>query len=265
MPIKPGPRILTLDIETSPLAVYTWGIWEQDVGLNQIESDWTILSFSAKWLGDRKVIYHDTGGRGPAKVRDDRALLEKLWALLDEADIVVTQNGVSFDAKKINARLITHGFKPYSPIRHIDTKLVAKRFFAFTSNKLEFMSAALTPTKRKLAHKKFPGFELWTACLKDNPAAWAEMKAYNIRDTVATEALYLKMRPWIDGHPNVAAYSDSVTPACPKCGSGKVQKNGLRTTQTGRYGRYRCLDCGGSAHSRMVESSKGARRALLGN
>lgn len=36
---KNGPKILLLDIETSPLLSYTWGIWQQDVPLNMIEKD----------------------------------------------------------------------------------------------------------------------------------------------------------------------------------------------------------------------------------
>jgi hypothetical protein len=52
------------------------------------------------------------------------------------------------------------------------------------------------------------------------------MRRYNIRDVVALEPLYLKLRPWIEGHPNVAVYSDSDEVACPKCGSTKLKLNG---------------------------------------
>jgi predicted nucleic-acid-binding Zn-ribbon protein len=263
-PCSTGPRVLTLDIETAPLESYTWGIWDQNIGLNQIKSEWTILSFSAKWLGEKKVIYGDTGGNGPGLVRNDRPLLEQLWALLDNADIVVTQNGKKFDIRKINSRLIMAGFKPYSPIRQVDTCLVAKKHFGFTSNKLEWMSEKLTKAK-KSQHKQFPGFSLWSECLKDNPKAWAEMKKYNILDTVSTEELYLKLRPWIDGHPNVAAYTDVEAPACPKCGSRKLRLNGIRRTQTGESKRLRCADCGGSSFSRANSSTPAKRKILLGN
>ncbi len=263
-PTNVGPRILTLDIETAPIESYHWGLWDQNIGLNQIKTEWSILSFSAKWLDGKKVYYTDTGGRGVGKVRDDTALLGDLWKILDAADIVVTQNGKSFDLKKINARMIMAGFKPYSPIRQIDTKLVAKKHFGFTSNKLEWMSEKLTTTK-KSEHKQFPGFSLWTECLKDNPKAWAEMKKYNIRDTVATEELYLKLRPWIEGHINVAAYSTQPGRMCPKCGSKKVKSNGLRSTQTGQYRRLLCLACGGSSHERKQVTTAAARINLLGN
>src|SRR5579859_6162370 len=115
------PRIATVDIETAPLESFTWGIWDQNIGLEQIKTEWSILSYAWKWLDSKAIIQADTSGRGIKKVRDDKKLAGQLWKLLDEADIVVAQNGIKFDIKKINARLIQHGFGPYSPIRVVDT------------------------------------------------------------------------------------------------------------------------------------------------
>lgn len=237
------PRIATVDIETAPLEAYTWGIWEQNVGLDQIKTEWSILSYAWKWLDQKGVKYEDTGGRGAKRVRDDKKLVKSLRELLDEADIVVAQNGARFDIKKINARLIMHGIAPYSPIRVIDTLAVAKKHFGFTSNKLEWQSKYLTDSP-KSKHKKYPGFELWLECLKDNPDAWKEMKHYNRQDVIATEKLYLKQRPWIEGHPNLGTYSTGEEIVCPKCGSTDLQKNGTRVLQLGSYQRYHCQNCG---------------------
>jgi predicted RNA-binding Zn-ribbon protein involved in translation (DUF1610 family) len=257
-----GPRIAVLDIETAPLSSYTWGLWEQNVGLEMIAEEWSILSFSVKWLGDKKVIYHDTGGRGKDRVRDDRKLLEELWKVLDQADFIIGQNAAAFDIKKINARLLIHGFKPYSPIKVIDTMLVAKKHFAFTSNKLQWLSKHLTKAKKQ-AHKKFPGFELWSECIQDNKEAWAEMKKYNIADILATEELFLVLRPWIDGI-NLAVYSEAEEFACPKCGSTKVQKRGEARTTTGVYHRFQCVGgCGGWSRSRYTTNTVGKRKSLL--
>lgn len=89
---KKAPRVLLFDIETAPIRAHIWSIWQQGVGLNQIESDWFILSFCAKWLGEDEVIYFDQ--RNVADMEDDSELLSKLWYLLNEADIVVGQNCV---------------------------------------------------------------------------------------------------------------------------------------------------------------------------
>ena len=258
------PRIATLDIETSPILAYVWGLFKQFVGLNQIHTDWSILSFSYKWLGQKKVIHHNTGGRGPGKVRDDRQLLKLLWKVLDDADIIIAQNGVKFDIKKINARFLENDMPPPSPFKVVDTMLEARKIACFTSNKLAWLSDVLTDTP-KSEHKKFPGFELWTECLADNPAAWAEMKKYNDIDIVATEKVYLHLLPYIVGHPNVAAYNDAEVVQCPKCGSDKMQNRGVTVTQTGRYQRLQCQGCGGWARSRYTSNSKEKRHSLLSN
>jgi len=263
-PSRRAPRICVLDIETAPLQSYHWGLWDQNIGLEMICVEWTILSFSAKWLGEKGITYRDTSGGGPGKVREDRPLLRELWNILDKADIVVAQNGKSFDVKKINARLLMGGFRPYSPIKIVDTLIIAKNTFSFTSNKLQWMSKHLTDTPKD-AHKEFPGFELWAECMKDNPRAWAEMRKYNCLDTLSTEKLYLKMLPWIVGHPNVAAYSSTEEVSCPKCGGQDLQMRGRSFTQSGEYHRYQCKGCGGWARSRYTLNSTETRRALLSN
>lgn len=258
------PKIVTLDIETSPLEAYTWGLWDVNVGLDQIKTEWSILSFAAKWANDSKIIYRDAGGRGVAKVRDDKHLLQSIWTILDEADIVVAQNGKRFDMRKINARLILHGFQPYSPVRVIDTLEAAKKHFEFTSNKLEWTAKYLTDEKKE-KHKQFPGFELWAECLKDNPKAWAEMKKYNIQDINATWKYYLKLRPWIKNHPNMGIYADGDVPLCPKCSSDKLQRRGVAVSQNTRYTRYQCTNCGGWSRAKIMLNTLKQRRASLVN
>jgi hypothetical protein len=259
------PRILVTDIETAPLELYGWRIWDESFSLDQIKEDWTILSFSAKWLGEDKIIYMDTGGRGRRWVRHDRKLMKPLWKLLDEADIVVAQNGKKFDMRKINARLIAHGFGPPSPYRVIDTMLVSKKYFAFTSQKLAYTSVYLKLQKQKDEHPEYPGFKLWKAVLQDIPEAWRVMKRYNRQDILATEGVYLKQRPWIENHPNLGAYSDEERPMCPACGSARMNKDKNRRSvkQQGVYIQYRCGDCGHYARGKTMQLSIAKRRSML--
>jgi DNA polymerase elongation subunit (family B) len=256
------PKILTLDIETTPLRSYHWGLFDQNISLDMIETEWSILSFAAKWLGKREVFYEDTSGRGIDKVRDDKKLLGTLWNLLDEADIIVAQNGNSFDIKKINARLIEQGFGPYAPVRTIDTLRAARAHFKFTSNKLEWQGKHLTDAP-KSKHKKFPGIELWLECMKDNPLAWKELKKYNIQDVRTTEKLYLKQRPWIASHPNVSTYNLRGDVQCPKCGGHNLQSRGVQVLQAGVYQRFSCQDCGGWARAKQMMNDKDVRKVKL--
>jgi hypothetical protein len=257
-----GPRILTIDIETAPIEAYVWRLFDQNVALNQIKTEWSILSYAAKWLDEKKVIYEDTSGRGAKHVRSDKRLMNGLWNLLDEADIVVGQNHKKFDLKKIHARMIEHGYGPYSPIRIVDTTIEARRYFGFTSKKLEWMSKHLTETPKD-AHKDFPGFELWTECLADNPRAWRQMKKYNIQDVVATEAVYLRLQPWMASHPNAAAYVEDKEARCPKCASGQMWARGYIYSQQGKYPRYQCNTCKGWARGKSQALHHSVRKNLL--
>jgi ribosomal protein S27AE len=259
---KRGPRIATLDIETSPIVAYVWGLWKVNIGLNQIVQEWSVMSYCYKPLGG-KIVYDDTSKK--ANPRDDRDLMAGLHALLCETDIVIAQNGKAFDMKKINARFIELGFPPLPPIKVIDTLLIAKDVAKFTSNRLEWLSKHLTDTP-KYSHSEFPGMELWTECLNGNPKAWKVMKKYNCIDVPGTEELYLKLRPYMQGHPNVAAYYDDDAMRCPRCGSTHLTAlDKPAYTQTGQYIRYQCGECFGFARSRYTLNSKRKRLSLLSN
>jgi len=261
--LKSNPKILILDIETAPVLAYVWRTYKANVSHDQISTDWYILSFAAKWLHDDAVMYHDQSRK--KDIEDDAALMARLHKLLDAADIVVAHNGKQFDVRKIRARFILNGLPPPSPFKVVDTLIEARKAFAFTSNRLVALTDTLCPEQKKDDHKAFPGFELWAECLKGNRRAWQAMKTYNQQDVRALEALYLKLRPWMEGHPNVAAYTDPDTVSCPKCGSLHLKKRGHAYTQTNKYQRYRCEDCGGWARGRLTAHTKEARKHLLIN
>lgn len=239
------PKVLIFDIETAPILGYVWSIWEQNIGLNQIHKDWHVISWAAKWLGDSKVMYQDQ--RQAKRIDDDKALLRGIWNLLDEADVVITQNGKAFDQKKLFARFALQGFKPPAPFKHIDTKLLAKKHFAFTSNRLEYLTDKLCTKYKKLKSHKFPGFDLWRECLRGNQAAWAELKKYNIHDVLSLEELYTKLAPWDSG--NVFSQFREGPPAC-DCGSTQFQKRGTYNTKIARYQKFQCKGCGGWSRGR---------------
>lgn len=260
--IKDGPRVLVLDIETAPILGHVWRLWKQNVGLNQIESDWHILSYAAKWYDSDDVLYEDQ--RYQQDITDDYDLLNSLWKLLDKADIVISQNGKAFDIKKIRARMIIQGFKPFSPIKHCDTLEVAKKTFGFTSNKLEYMTSVLCSETQKSKHAKFPGFELWKECLAGNMEAWEEMKAYNIDDVVSLQELYDKLAPWSDRLPNFALYSEKNKFTC-RCGSHNLVESGFAYTEVSKFQKYVCEDCGASYRGRKNLLTKEKRESILTN
>jgi len=255
------PVIATVDIETSPYHVYTWGLWQQNIGLDQITDDRTILSVGYKRLGG-EFEYKDTSGKGPSRVREDGALCAWLADKLNETDIVVAQNGADFDVRVINSRLIANRIKPYSPIRVVDTKKVAKKVASFASNRLEWLDRVVNGGEGKDKHKQFLGQNLWTACLMDVPSAWKVMKTYNKKDVLKTEKLYLNLLPWIEHHPNVSVYTGKKF-SCPNCGSTKVEKRGVHYTQASAYQQYHCTNCGKWPRGKTMLSVLDERKGRL--
>ena len=260
-PLDGNVRILYFDIETAPLRGAVWSMWMNNLGLNQIETDWFILSYAARWSGDPEgeVMYEDL--QGYVDQEDDSKLLDSLWKLLDEADVVIGQNSKKFDAKKINARFIMNGYTPPSSYKHIDTLQMAKSSFAFTSNKLEYMSDKLCTKYKKLTHQSFAGYKLWAECLKDNPEAWAEMRLYNEYDVLSLEELYLKLAPWDKKHVNFNLFNEGTDVVC-RCGSTDIVEYGFAYTGTSKFQRYRCRDCGAESRGRTNLFDKEKRKSL---
>lgn len=238
-------KILVLDIETAPKVAYVWRFFKENISAKQVKEHGHMMSFAAKWLGGDEIFYEE------CRKDDDKLIVEKMCHLLDQADMIIAHNGERFDMKQIRARAVVNGIKPPSPVKVIDTLLIAKREFSFPSNSLEYLTNVMGCKVRKGGHKKFPGFELWLECLRGNEEAWSEMREYNIIDVLALEELYLKLRPYDTKHPNLAVYAENKEePVCPKCGGTHVQWRGYAYTSVGKYHRYQCNDCGGWGRGR---------------
>lgn len=235
-------KVLTLDIETRPNLAYVWGLWDQNVGLNQIEEFGTVISWAAKWHGDRKVHFASTHHDGKA------SMIDKVYRLVDEADVVVGYNSKSFDMKHLNREFVLRGYPPPSHYVDIDLMQVVKQRFKFHSNKLQHVASELG-LGSKLQHD---GFDLWYKCIKGDHKAWETMKKYNKQDVVLTEKLYEKLLPWIKSHPHRGLYGGEVV-NCPRCGHDELVRRGYCTTRTGRYRTVQCKKCKGYSRTNKVE------------
>lgn len=248
------PRILILDIETFPVLMYSWTIWEASA-LKVVEPT-SVACISAKWLGGKQetMALPDFKGYRPHG-RSDKKLLEWMWALLDEADWVIAHNGKRFDFKKLNARFMAHHISPPSPYTKIDTLEEVKKVAAFDSHRLNDLCRQLDIGQKM----RTGGSDLWFDCLEGDGAAWKKMKKYNARDVVLLEKLYLELRPWMTGHPNHGMFTG--ISSCPKCGSTKLQMRGRARCVTTSYQRFQCMSCGGWSRS----SERVGERASLVN
>jgi hypothetical protein len=238
--IKQKPRILLFDVENAPSLGWFYDLWKEG-NIVGTKAEQYFLSFAYKWFDEALVksfSLPDFKGYKPGS-ENDEALVRALWKLFDEANILIAHNGDGFDVKKANARFAYYGLPPPSPYKTVDTLKVARKYFKFTSNKLDNLGDHLG-YGRKVVHT---GFNLWKGCMTGDPKAWKKMVQYNKRDVVLLEQIYLHFRPWIENHPNVSILSD-IPDGCPNCASTNLLKRGYGITKTGKRQRYQCSDCG---------------------
>jgi DNA polymerase elongation subunit (family B) len=245
-------KLLLLDIETAPNLAHVWGLWQQNVAVNQIIDSGYVLCWGAKWLGQDEIFFNSLHS-------NPKDMLDNVHRLLGECDAVVHYNGASFDIPTLNREFVSNGMRPPAPYKQIDLLKTVKSQFRFPSNKLEYVAKALG-IGEKMKHS---GHELWIRCMADDATGWEEMKQYNIKDVMLLENLYHRLQPWIKGHPNHGLYD--VAGVCPVCGSHNLHHRGRARTGTGIYLRLQCQDCGAWSREATTETTTEQRKALLRN
>jgi hypothetical protein len=213
------------------------------LGHHKMIQDWSLLSYSAKWIGDDKIISSVLTSEEAVK-HDDRRIAAEIQGLLDRAHTVITHNGRRFDIKKINTRLWKHKLQKPSDYRVIDTLVSAKSVFGLMYNSMDAI-AEFVERDRKLD----TNFALWTRADNGDPDALREMLEYNDQDVRTQEQIYMEMRPWIKGHPNLAVIAGKPD-ACPVClHRGPHKHIGFHYTNKKAYKEFRCSCCGSTWHS----------------
>lgn len=245
-------RTLLLDIETAPNLVWAWGLYDQNININQIVEPARMLCFSAKWMGERQVMFFSEWGDG------QEAMVLAAHDLLDEADAVVHYNGKRFDIPHLNREFVLAGLTPPSPYAQIDLYQTVKTRFRFASGKLDHVAQQLG-VGAKVHHE---GVDLWLKTMDGDPAAQRRMERYNKQDTRLLEGLYEVVQPWIVGHPNARLFDGGACPVC-NAPAKELVRRGFATTRTGRYRQYRCNVCGGWSRDSRRESGTTVQASVL--
>jgi DNA polymerase elongation subunit (family B) len=240
-----GPKVLAIDIETSPDISYHWRRFDENIAVSQTLVRGGLLCYAAKWHGAKRTEFRSEwdDGHGP--------MVERAHELLSEADVLVHFNGKSFDEKHLNREFALAKLGPPAPYKAVDLVLAARRRFKFTSNKLENLLIEFGLT-RKL---DTGGFELWREVLNvlgeyDEATvrkARRDMRRYCTNDTNATDELYDELMGWLVGHPRPALYGGAEH-SC-HCGSTDLQKRGHAYTPLGVFQQWQCHRCGAYSRS----------------
>ena len=257
-------RILVFDIETLYIVAGLWGPWNQNIQPHQIFKDWCMLSWSAKWLYSSDIM-SDILKPDEIPDRDDKRICESLWKLINAADVIISYNGNAFDVKAIQTRFAKHDMPRPMIGRSIDMFRVQKDQFRHTYNRLDWVNQVFD-----IKCKDKTCFQDWIDCDNGDAVALKKMLDYNINDVKILEELYLKIRPWIKNHPNLALFSDTETEMCHTCMGGDLnwQPNGhdeYYITSVGKYQMYRCNKCGALGRSRTTALKKSKNKVVLTN
>jgi DNA polymerase elongation subunit (family B) len=235
------PKTLIFDIEVSPDIIASYGLREQYHSHKNILQDWYMICFAWKWLGGKNILSSsilDDLAAFRKNPSDDLVVVKRLHEVLQDADVIVGHNCDRFDWKKFQTRAAFHGLKPISKPAVVDTLKTAKKHFAFTSNSMAYISKYLG-TEEKKTHSP----DMWMKILRGDKSAIKECVDYCKGDIQATEDLYLKLRPYMDDHPNHNLFRNKDIECCPKCGSLEFTSNGSTLRATGRYKKYICSKC----------------------
>jgi len=228
-------RILILDIERLPGEARIWEPKTRYVAARNFTKWPSLLCYAARWYGTRRPIFSaiwEEGGKA--------AMVESVWKLYDEADIVVGYNSIRFDNKHLRSDWLEAGLSPPRPWKDVDLYAHVKQF-GFESKSLDSVTRRLG-RPGKLMHYDM---DMAHAAAEGDVAAQRKLRRYNVGDIELTEWLYDRLRGWMPTHPHVGTFGDDKR--CPQCGSDdlELQPNKYRATIID-YALYRCNHCGGN-------------------
>lgn len=245
-------KIWIFDIETSPHLSFHFGRWQQNIPRQNTVSESSVSCWAGKWFGDSTMFFMSEWEHG------HEAMMQGIWDMLDEADVVIGFNSNKFDVKRVNAEFLRLGWEPPSPYMKLDLLTQARKQFAFSSNRLKDLlkELGLTPKLEDNAN-----MQLWMDVYFEKKAAQERMKSYNKQDVRSTEEFYQFILPWITPHPNWGLFVDDVAdganPVCPTCGEQDMHPHKKRYTKVKAYMQWKCGSCG--SYHRGRKALKGSK------
>jgi hypothetical protein len=250
---KSKTGILFWDIETSKMLLGEFALKNNGyISPANIYEDWSIYCGAYKFSDQKNVT---TVSVTYKDLKNDKAIVKQLRDVLEDTRLIIAHNGDRFDLKKLNTRIAFYHLKPLDhKILTFDTLKAAKKHFAFTSNRLDYLGRFLE-VGRKMEHKMD---DPWMKLLrgKDVKETLAHMTEYCGHDVELLEAVYNRLKPYC-AHPNLNGFNAEDRIACPNCGSGHMQKRGTRVTRAGTlFQQYQCQDkeCGAWSSESIQQS-----------
>lgn len=225
--------------------VFVWDIETTDFKANFGH----MLMWAGKFVGEDTVYYHridqqeSWNPKDPLTMIDDKEIVASAIEMLDSADVVVHHYGDKFDLPFLNTRALINNLLPPLPPSTIDTCKIARNGLKMTSNRLAALAETLAGEDEQ---KQGLSKDQWKLAAIGHKKTLDAMLDYCIADVIATEAIYLRMRPIMRHHPFVgkSTHKDEGYDVCPACGGTHTIKHGSRRTRRFEVFRRRCQACG---------------------
>lgn len=183
--IEKGLKVGYVDIETSPYLVYTYPTYKAFIGQHQVEEESKVTSAVLMLEADKVpwvFQWEFLEGKG-----DDSSMLEELVEELNKCDIIVAQNGDSFDIKVLQNRVKDLGLTPLKNIITLDTLKVSRRSFKQVSHSLDARSR-----KYGYGGKIKQDMDDCIAVAKGDKKKQAIRIKYNIKDVTDMRKVFFK-------------------------------------------------------------------------
>lgn len=248
-------RIAILDIERIP-GRFAADFWDLNAFKNRRitpheVTEWPrTICLAWKWLEEKPVHFSAEWEKGGYE-----GMIRNAHRVYDEADVVVGHNLNAFDTKHLRTSWRDLGLTPPAPFKVVDTLTQARKWFGDESMQLVALTARLGIATKTDAYD----VRTARAAVAGDKKAQRKLKAYNIGDIIASEELYLKLRPWMNNHPHHALYALDDDDCCQNCGGKNLQRRGYEVVGVGKYPRFQCQDCGKWGRGRKSVASINVR------
>lgn len=243
-----NPNILIFDLETIAVPFST--------GERLRCEDTAVVCFGFKWLGDKKAQCVHSGQFPKDYAKDpfnDKKVLAAAAKEILKADFIVAHYGSGFDKPMLRTRFILNGFDEAAihlgRMKVIDTCIMARGILRIRSSSLKYLLKLFN-----LGGKMPMEGADWTGVMRSNKASIAKMAKYCIQDVEGLAKLYLKIRGFYPGHPNL---NFTKKPACPTCTSTWLVYPVRRWLEgKSEYQRVKCRKCGGEHRGPTINKGK---------
>jgi hypothetical protein len=232
-------KILLVDIERLPGLAEAWDQKTRYVPYTKFHRLPETLCFTAKWYGRRRCEFQSSWRQG------HESMVRRSWELYDQADIVVTYNGVKFDNEWLRADWQHYRLGDPRPWKDVDLFRENLKFGRLSYSLAHL--AQLLGLDGKSGHYDSGVAE---AAMQGRRWAQSELRTYNIRDVTLLEEVYDECRGQLPSHPHLKVPLAKGELSCNQCGYSDLEDAGEYIAQVLVYPQYRCTHCSGNIKDR---------------